>query len=164
MHHPGQPVSARRAGQGSAGAGPALGGQVPEFLTQHGRSGDDDRGQHSAGGLAGLDGIVPVDHQQPQRFPVTISPHLPRPGAGQQFPCRADGVDRVALACPPLAHMPGGIDLRDVLACGGQVPGQAQAVVTGALDRPRQLRARGRGTGPGQQLPVAVRRRRDLQL
>jgi hypothetical protein len=72
-----------------------------------------------ASGLAGLDGVVPVNHQQPQRFPVTIGPHLPRPGTGQQLARCADGVDRVALARPPLARMPGAVDLRDVLARGG---------------------------------------------
>ena len=61
--------------------------------------------------------------------------------AGQQLPGRADRVDRVALASPPLADMPGGVDLGDLLARAGQMPGQAQPVMPGALDRPRQLLA-----------------------
>ena len=139
--HLGQPAGACGAGQLCAGHGAALRRQVPELFTQLGGGGDEDRGQYGAGGLAGLNRVVPVNHQQPQRFAVTVGPHLRGCGAGQQLPRRADRVDRVALPRPPLADMPGAADLADLLARAGQVAGKAQPVMTGALDRPRQLLA-----------------------
>ena len=162
--HPGQPVSTSRAGQGGAGPRSSLGGQVPELFAQLGGSGHDDRAQHSASSLSGLDGVVPVTHQQPQRLPVSVGAQLTRLRAGQQLPGRADRVDRVALAGPPLADVPGGADLGDLLARAGQVPGQAQPVMTGALDRPRQPLPGARLAGPGQQIGVTSRRGGHLPL
>jgi len=152
------PAGAARRG---IGAGAREG---TEPLTQWGGRGDQDRGQRGAGGLARLDGVIPVDHQQPQRFAVTVGAHLRRAGAGQQFPRRPHRVDRIALARPALAHVPGAVNLADLLACAGQVPGQAQAVVTGALYSPRQPPARGRGTGPGQGGQAGAGSTRDTSL
>ena len=56
--------------------------------------------------------------------------------AGQQFAGRPDGVDRVALARPALPDVAAAVDLRHVLALGGEVAGQAQPIVPGSLNGP----------------------------
>jgi Phage integrase family len=101
---------------------------------------------------------------QPQRLTVAVGAHLARMGAGQQLAGRAHGVDRVALARAALPHVPGAIDLRDLMAVTGQVPGQAQPVVPGALDCPCHLPASGRRARPLQQLRIPRRRGGHLQL
>src|SRR6516165_8581139 len=70
--------------------------------------------------------------------PVPVRAHLCRSGAGKHLPGGADGVDGVALAVAPLARVLAGVDLLDMLPGRGQVPGQAQAVMPGALDGPGQ--------------------------
>ena len=145
MQYPGLAVSAGRAGQRRAGSRPALTREGTDLLAEPGGRGDEDRCQYGAGGLAGLDGVVTVDHQQPQSLPVSVGAHLRWPRAGQQLAGCADGVDRVALTCPALADVPGAVDLATSWPAR-QVPGQAQPVVPGALDRPRQPPARGSGT------------------
>jgi hypothetical protein len=136
VQHPRLPVSAIGAGQRGACFRAPLPGERADLLAEAGGRGGQDRGQRGAGGLAGLDGVVPVDHQQPQGFPVPIGAHLRRYWAGQQFAGRPDGVDRVALARPALPDVAAAVDLRHVLALGGEVAGQAQPIVPGALDRP----------------------------
>jgi hypothetical protein len=80
------------------------------------------------------------------------------------LPGRADRVDRVALAGAASAHVPGGVDLGDLLVLAGQVPGQAQPVMPGALDRPGHRPASGRVARPLQQLGLAFGGGWHLQL
>jgi hypothetical protein len=84
--------------------------------------------------------------------------------AGEQLAGGADGVDRVALARPALAHVPGAVDLGDLLPFARQVPGQAQPVVAGSFHRPYRARAGGGRVRPVQHLRVAGHRGRHLQL
>ena len=136
VQDPGLAVRASGAGQGGAFFRPPLAGERPELFAQRGGGGDQDGGQRGAGGLGGLDGVVPVDHQQPQRFAVPVGAHLRRPGPGEEFAGRADGVDRVALARPALADVTAAVDLRYLLAVAGQVAGQAQSVMPRSFHRP----------------------------
>ena len=164
MQDPGLPVGAGRAGQRGAFAGPPLPGERPEPFAQRGGGGDQDGGQRGAGGLGGLDGVVPVDHQQPQRFAVPVGAHLRRVRAGQQLAGRADGVDRVALARPALADVTAAVDLGYLLALAGQVPGQAQAVMPGPFHRPDDRAVPGSRPDPGQQLLIPCGGGGHLQL
>jgi len=150
-------AGAGRARQAGAYPRPALAGQMAQLLAQLVWSGDDDRGEHGPGGLARVNRVVPVNHQQPQRFPVPVAAHLAWLRAGQHFPGRADGIDRVALARPASAHMPRVVDLGHLLAFGGQVAGQAQPVMPGPLHRPCHLAAACRIAGPGQQVRIPCR-------
>ena len=108
-----------------------------DLLAEAGGGGDQDRGQGGAGGLAGLDGVVPVDHQQPQGLPVPVGAHLRGRRAGQQLAGRADGVDRVALARPALPDVPAAVDLGDLLALRRPGGGPGPARSAGFLPRPR---------------------------
>jgi hypothetical protein len=164
VQHPGLPVSPARAGQVGAFAGPPVARDAAEPFAQRRRGGDQHRGQQGAGSLGRGDGVVPVDHQQPQRFAVPVGAHLGWPRAGQQLTGGAHSIDGIALARPPLTHVTAGIDLLDVLTSGSQVPGQAQPVMPGALHRPDDWRVPARGPGPGQQPRITSRGRRDLQL
>ena len=125
VQHPCLPVSAVGAGQRGACFRAPLPGERADLLAKASGRGDQDRGQRGAGGLGGLDGVVPAGHQQPQGFPVPVGAHLRRYWAGQQFTGRPDGVDRVALARPALPDVAAAVDLRHVLALGGEVAGQA---------------------------------------
>jgi hypothetical protein len=160
----GLPVRPAGTGQVRAFAGPPVAGDLGEPLTQRRGGGDQDRGQQGAGGLGRGDGIVPAGHQQPQRLAVSIGAHLGWPRAGKQLPRGAHGIDGVTFACAPLAHVTAGIDLRDMLARAGQVPGQAQPVMPGAFHRPHDRRVLRCRLGPGQQPRIAGRGRWDLQL
>ena len=164
VQDPGLPVRAGGAGQRGAFFRAPLAGERPEPFAQRGGGGDQDGGQRGAGGLGGLDGVVPVDHQQPQRFAVPVGAHLRRAGPGEQFAGRADGVDRVALARPALADVTAAVDLGHLLALAGQVAGQAQAVMPGPFHRPDGLPVPGSRPDPGQQLLVACRGGGHLQL
>jgi hypothetical protein len=53
--------------------------------------------------------------------------------------------------------MPAGIDLLDMLTRGGQVAGQAQAVMPGTLDRPPQPGFSCHPPRPGQDLRIPLR-------
>jgi hypothetical protein len=136
---------------------------VRQPLAQRRRGSDQDRGQCGASGLAGLDGVVPVDHQQPQRLPVPVGAYLRRVRAGEQLTGRADGVDRIAVACTALAGVAAGIDLADLLARTGQVAGQAQPVMPGPFHRPPDPAVPSSRPGPGQQLRISRRRGWHLQ-
>jgi len=163
IEHGGLAVGAGRDGQRRAGRGALLAGQVPQLLAQPGGRRDDDRGQQGAGGLAGLHRVVPVTHQQPQRLAVTIGAHHCRYRAGQQLTRGPDRVDRVAFALTPAADVLAGVDFLDVLPGAGQVPGQAQPVMPGALDGPAQPAAGSSIAGPAQHRGVSLRIRADLQ-
>jgi hypothetical protein len=160
----GQPVSAGRAGQLGAGPGPSLGRDAAQLVTQHGRSGDQHRGQRGAGSLGGIHGVIAVQHQQPRDLSVTVGAHLRLVRAAQQLTDRAHGDDRVALASPAAARVPGGIDLGDLVAVASQVPGQAQPVMPGAFDRSRHRPPPGRGLRPLPQLGVSRGRGGDLEV
>ena len=149
MQDQGLPVGAGRAGQGVAGGGPLAGGQAAQVFAHASGGGDQDRGEQVAGGLGAADGVVPVAHEQPQRFAVAVGAQLAGAGAGEQFPGGAHGVDLVGFAGPALAQMPGGVDVGQLLAGAGQVAGQAQPVKPGAFDRPHQRPATCRGRRPG---------------
>jgi hypothetical protein len=60
VHDPCQPAGFARAGQLRACPGPALRRDVAELVAHRPRRGDQDRGQGRAGGLAGLDGVMPA--------------------------------------------------------------------------------------------------------
>jgi hypothetical protein len=78
-------------------------------------------------------------------------------GPGEQLAGGADRVDGIALAVAPLARVLAGIDLLDMLAGRGQVPGQPQAVMPGTLDGPRHREPARLHAGPGQYGRVPVR-------
>jgi len=160
----GLPVGVSWAGQRGAFFRPPLAGQVAEPFAQRRGCGDQDRGQRAAGGLSRGDGVVPVYHQQPQRFAVAVGAHLRRVRAGQQLTGRPDGIDRIALARPALAQVPGVVDLGHLLARTGQVTGQAQPVMPGSFHRPHGPAAGGGRSGPGQQLDISSRGGGHLQL
>jgi hypothetical protein len=143
---------------------PAGRGDAAEPFPQRRRGGDQHRGQQGAGGLARGDGVVPVDHQQPQRLPVAVGAHLRRVRAGEQLPGGTQCVDGIALARPPPAHVTAAIDLCHLLALAGQMPGQAQPVMPGALHRPGDRRALRCRLGPSQQPRITGSGRRHLQL
>ena len=164
MQHPGLPVSSVGAGQRSACLRAPLPGEGADLLAEVGGGGDQDRSQSGAGGLAGLDGVVPVDHQQPQGFPVTVGAHLRGRRADQQLAGRADGVDRVALARPALPDVTAAVNLGHLLILPGEVAGQAQPVVPGSFHGPDDLPARGSRPDLSQELRVSRRRGRHLQL
>jgi hypothetical protein len=164
VEHRGLTVGARGDREGGAGQGALLAGQVAQPLAQVCGRGDDDRGQQGPGGLARVDGVVPVAHQQPQCLAVTVGAHLRRVRAGEQLTGGTNGVDRVALALAALADVLAGIDFLDVLARTSQVPGQAQPVMPGTFDRPAQAAARRGAAGPGQHSGIAAGICRDLQL
>ena len=154
---PGLPAGAWRAGQCGACFRPPLAGQGAELLAQWCGSGDQDRGQGGAGGLAGLHGVVPAGHQQPQCLPVAIRTHLGRMRPCQQLADRTDSVDRVALAGAALAHVAAAAGLRDLFTLAAQVAGQAQPIVARPLHRPHRLPGPGSTTCPGQQLHIPCR-------
>jgi hypothetical protein len=139
----GLPAGAGRAGQRGAFFGPPLSREGAEPFAQWCGGGDQDRRQRGAGGPGGLDGVVPVDHQQPQRLTVPIGAHLGRVRARQQLAGRPDCVDRVALARPAFAGVPAAVDPGYLLTLAGQMPGQAQPITPGPFHRPEDLAAPG---------------------
>ena len=151
-------------GEGGARQSALLAGQMAQPLAQVRGCGNDDRGQQGPGDLARVDGVVPVAHQQPQCFAVTVGAHLRRVRAGEQLAGGTNGVDRVALAPAALADVLAASDLLDVLARASKVPGQAQPVMPRTFDRPARAAARRLPAGPGQDRGVAAGICRDLQL
>src|SRR5262249_42870004 len=153
----GEGVGAGRGGQGGAGGRPAGRGHAAELVAERGRGGHDDRGQDGAGGLGAGDGGGAVDHEQGGDLAGAGRPGGGGAGGGgpggggDQVAGSADGVDRVGLAVPALADVPGAVDLADLLPGRGQVPGQAQPVMPGALDGPGHAAAAGLGQRPAQQ-------------
>jgi hypothetical protein len=80
---------------------------------------------------------------------------------GQSLRSSSVGVDRIGLPVPALG--PSGPDnLADLDPLGHEVPGQAGAVGAGALDTDQPRAAE--GADEGQQLLIAFRSRRDLQV
>ncbi len=75
-----------------------------------------------------LHGVVPVNHQHPQCFPVTVGAHLARVGAGQGLLRRTDSIDRITLALRPLPDTMAAVDLDHTLALIGQEPLQPQPI------------------------------------
>jgi hypothetical protein len=51
---------------------------------------------------------------------VSVGAHLRRVRAGEQLAGGADGINRVALAGPPLAQVTAAVDLSDLLTLGAR--------------------------------------------
>ena len=158
MQDPGLPVSAGWAGQRGALAGPALAGQGAELLAQLGGGGDQDRGQRGAGGLGR------TGWRCPGRSSAAAAPRGPRRrasgrGAGRASSSRAARTASIGSLLPARR-----LPICRVLSisatcwpCAGQVPGQAQPVMAGALHRPDDLAGPGSRPDPGQQLGISRR-------